>query len=595
MTKYFSQQILDEIKSRLSIKEVVSDYLPLSKDGSNWKALCPFHKEKTPSFKVHEGKGIYHCFGCGESGNIFTFLMKMEGLSFPEAVERLAKRAGVQLPAYQEKKLEKEEEKNARLFRINQMAQKFYSQKLFSSEGELAFQYLLKRGLKKEDMEKFGLGYAPEGWDHLLNYLKGRGVPESLALEAGLILPRDTGGYYDRFRNRVIFPIRDLLGRVRGFGARVLDDSLPKYINSPESPIYKKGESLYGIELAKEFIRKKDRAIIVEGYFDRIQLALAGFEEAVASLGTAFTEAQARMVARYTDRVFLVFDSDEAGRKASIRALEIFLRVGIFPFLVLMPEGNDPDDLVRKQGAEAFESLLETAPRLLDWYLETEIRRAGTDPAERGKALRGLVNILGNIPRALERELYLKKLAQISGVSESTLARLLSRERFSPDSTAEQSHPKEIDNLFSPEGMIIYVLVSHQSPQLAEMVLEQGVLEMLEPELSDFVSQFCQEILSQGKADAGNYFHLLAQTSWSRVLGRAIAEPLNLNPEQSAKAIKDAIFKLREREVVLKEQELNRLLEEARQKGDEEKIMQLLEEKSRLIEKKRHQMAQKLG
>jgi len=595
MAKYFSQQILDEIKSRLSIKEVVADYLSLSRDGSNWKALCPFHKEKTPSFKVHEGKGIYHCFGCGESGNIFTFLMKMEGLSFPEAVERLAKRAGVQLPVSEEKELKKEEEKNAQLFRVNQLAQKFYVQKLFSPEGESAFQYLLKRGLKKEDMEKFGLGYAPEGWDNLLNYLKGRGVPVALALEAGLVLPRDSGGYYDRFRNRVIFPIRDLLSRVRGFGARVLDDSLPKYINSPDSPIYKKGESLYGIELAKESIRKKDRAIIVEGYFDRIQLALAGFEEAVASLGTAFTEAQARIVARYTDRVFLVFDADEAGRKASIRALEIFLRVGIFPFLVLMPEGNDPDDLIRQQGAEAFENLLKSAPRLLDRYLETEIRRAGTDLAKRGKALRELVNMLGNIPRALERELYLKKLAQLSGVSESSLARLVPRERFSQDKENPQVSAKEIISLFSPEGTIIYILVSHPSPELAKMMLEERILEMLEPELGDFVERFSQEILTQGKADAGNYFHLLDSTSWRQILGRAIAEPLNLKPEEAHRAIKDAIFRLKEREVALKEQELNRLLEEATQKGDEGKIMQLLEEKSRLIDKKRQQMAQKFG
>ena len=595
MARYFSQEFLDEIKSRLSIREVVADYVQLKRDGSNWKALCPFHREKTPSFKVHEGKGIFHCFGCGESGNIFTFLMKIEGISFPEAVERLAKRAGLELPKQERKELQKEEEKNAKIYRINQLAHNYFVEKLFSKEGEKAREYLEQRGLKKQDLERFGIGYAPSGWDNLLSYLRGRGVPDQLALEAGLIVEREGGGYYDRFRNRVIFPIRDLLMRVRGFGARVLDDSLPKYINSPESPVYKKGELLYGIELAKDVIRKKDRAIVVEGYFDRIQLALAGFDEAVASLGTAFTSSQARMLARYTNNIYLVFDADEAGRKASIRALEVFLSSGLFPYLVLMPEGYDPDDLIRKQGSSAFEKLLEQAPKLLDWYLESELSKASLDLVRKGEIIRELIRMIGLIPRSLERELYLKKLAQLSGVSEPTLFRMLGRER-APAREKEEAEEKSEPaiNLLGSCELILFSLVNNPEKKLAQMLLDKKIDQLVgEPKLAEFFQKICADILADKKVDPAGYFHILTGTRWEQILGRALSEGMNLTQSQILQAVNDAIFHLEKKRFQELEQEINQKMQKASLEGDQKLLMELLEQKSRLIEMKRlHSKAQ---
>jgi len=600
MAIYLPQELIEEIKARVSIREVVSDYLSLTKDGANYKALCPFHKEKTPSFKVHEGKAIFHCFGCGESGNIFTFLMKMEGISFPEAIERLAKRAGVELPKPERGPKTKEQDENARLFRVNELAQEFYKEKLFSPEGKKALEYLRFRGMDNDQIERFGLGYAPSGWDNLIKHLEGRGVPQNLILAAGLIIPREGGGgYYDRFRDRVIFPIRDLLARVRGFGARYMDDALkdtqPKYINSPETPVYKKGEMLYGLDLAKEAVRKKDRAIIVEGYFDRISLALFGFDEAVASLGTAFTEAQAHIVGRYTRNVYLVFDSDEAGRKAGFRALPIFLSAGQMPFLVSMPEGFDPDDMVRKQGAEAFEKLLARAPRLLDYYLELQINSAGADLAKKGEKVRELVNMISYIPNALDRELYLKKLAEMSGVSAGQLQKVMLKERVSGSSEKEAGNQEKAGpatNWLAAEEVILSCLVSHPIPGLAQLMIDEKVSEKIsDPALAQYIAKLSEEIISKNKCDPSDYFQLLNGTKWERVVGKALSEQSPYQDDNLFKAVQDGLAILKKRALEQKDQELTQKLNLAKQQGNEDLIRELLAEKNRLIQLKRGQAA----
>jgi len=600
MAIYLSQGLIDEVKARVSIREVVSDYLHLTKSGANWKALCPFHKEKTPSFMVHEGKAIFHCFGCGESGNIFTFLMKMEGISFPEALERLAKRAGVELPKPEAAPRTKEQEENARLFRITELAQKFYQEKLFSPQGKKALQYFESRGLNKSQIERFGLGYAPEGWDNLLNYLEGRGVPIPFILATGLIIPRENApGHYDRFRDRALFPIRDLLGRVRGFGARVFDDSLPKYINSPESPIYKKGEMLYGLELAKDAIRKKDRAIIVEGYFDRISLALFGFDEAVASLGTAFTDSQAHIIGRYTRNIYLVFDPDEAGRKASFRALPTFLSAGEMPFLVLMPQGFDPDDLVRKQGVEAFEKLIPNAPRLLDYYLELELASAGSDLAKKSEKIRELLEVISIIPQALERELYLKKLSEMSGVSLSQLQKIMLRDRAAPRPEKQAHSPKapaDTLNWLAAEELILACIVNNPVPELAQILIEQKVIEKIsEPLLAEYLSKIIEEIISKNSCDPADFFHLLNGSKWERVAGRALSEDNPYQGDSLFQAIKDAVSVLDKKALEQKDQEITQKLSLAKQQGNEELIRELLTEKNRLIQLKREQTAGRPG
>lgn len=594
--------LLEEIKARVSIREVVSDYLRLTKAGANWKALCPFHKEKTPSFMVHEGKAIFHCFGCGESGNIFTFLMKMEGIAFPEAVERLAKRAGVEIPKPERAARTREEEEQAALFRVIELAQKFYQEKLFSSQGKKALAYFQSRGLDRKQIERFGLGYAPEGWENLLQHLEGRGVPRSLMLAAGLVIPRENGqGHYDRFRDRAIFPIRDLLGRTRGFGARILvkDDSQPKYINSPESPVYKKGEMLYGLDLAKESMRKKDRAIIVEGYFDRISLALASFDETVASLGTAFTDRQANIVGRYTRNIYLVFDPDEAGRKASFRALEVFLPAGLMPFLVLMPEGMDPDDMVRMQGAQAFEALLNKAPRLLDFFIETQISAAGSDLAKRAEAVEELVRTISLMVSALERELYLKKLAEITGISQGQLQKLMLRERFQETSQARDEKDKGLPanlNLLAAEEIILSCLVNNPLPGLVQMLLEEKVIDKIaDPQLKQFLGSVCAEISAKDKCQPADFLHLLNGTKWEKVAGRALVQDNPYQGEALFRAVRDAVSLLNKKELEEKDQDLNRRLNLAKQQGNQELVRELLAEKNRLIQQRKSLAASRVG
>jgi DNA primase len=599
MAIYLPQELIEEIKARVSIREVVSDYLSLTKDGANYKALCPFHKEKTPSFKVHEGKAIFHCFGCGESGNIFTFLMKMEGISFPEAVDRLAKRAGVELPKPERGPKTKEQDENARLFRVNELAQEFYQEKLYSPEGKKALEYLHSRGMDDDRARRFGLGYAPAGWDNLIKHLEGRGVPRNLILAAGLIIPREGGeGHYDRFRDRVIFPIRDLLARVRGFGARYMDEALkdtqPKYINSPETPVYKKGEMLYGLDLAKDAIRKKDRAIIVEGYFDRISLALFGFDEAVASLGTAFTDAQAHIVSRYTRNIYLVFDSDEAGRKAGFRALPIFLSAGQMPFLVSMPEGFDPDDMVRKQGGEAFEKLLAHAPRLLDHYLELQIGLAGSDLAKKGEKVRELVSMISYMPNALDRELYLKKLAELSGVSAGQLQKIMLKERVSGPEERETIESKTASpaNWLAAEEIILSCLVSHPEPGLAQIMIDEKVSEKIsDPPLAQYIARLSEEIISRGKCDPSDFFHLLNGTKWERVVGKALSETGPYQDDKLVQAVRESLAVLKKRAIEQKDQELTQKINLAKQQGNEELIRELLTEKNQLIRLKREQSA----
>ncbi len=598
MSRNFAQELIEEIKARVSIREVVADYLTLGKAGANWKALCPFHREKTPSFMVHEGKGIFHCFGCGESGNIFTFLMKMEGASFPEAVEKLAKRAGVELPRDDRGQKNQEPDEHYLLYRVNELAQKFYQAQLFSPEGVTALEYLRKRGLSRAELERLGLGYAPAGWENLIRHLEGRGLSSKLALEAGLIVPRESGdGHYDRFRDRVMFPIHDLMGRVRGFGGRVMDDSLPKYINSPETPIYKKGEMLYGLDLAKEAIRKKDRAIIVEGYFDRISLDLYGFKEAVASLGTAFTEAQARVIGRYSRNIYLIFDADEAGRKASFRALPIFLPAGLLPYLVLMPEGNDPDDLVRKAGAEALESLIASAPRLLDYFLETQIHAAGTDLAQKAAQVRELTQTVALIPMGLERELYLKKLSELSGISLSRLERTILRERIPERQPGRQEAPeKTAFNRLGSEELILVCLVNNPIPELARLMLEQKVPEKVsDSALAQYLLSLSGEIAQKGAGDPVNFFHLLNGSRWEGLAGRALSERSPYAGDQIFEVVKDAIAELDKRKVSEKDSELNQRLSAAKNEGNQELVLELLSEKNRLIQLKRKPTVNRAG
>ena len=398
----FSPQLLEEIRSRVDIVDLVGQFVNLKRAGENWKGLCPFHAEKTPSFMVHPKKGIFHCFGCGVGGDAFGFLMRQDRLQFPEAVRVLAERAGVALPT--ERRTEVDGQREA-LFKTMALACEFYQDALWNRpEGEGARRYLDSRGVAPDMARRFALGYAPEGWDHLLGFMKGRGVTEEQLVQVGLVLPRQTGsGFYDRFRGRLLFPIKDGQGRVVAFGGRAMGTEDPKYLNSPETPLYVKGQTLYALDLAKPQIRERNRALVVEGYVDCLMAHQHGFTECVAALGTAFTASQLGLLRRYCDEVITFFDADAAGKKATQRVEELLEpgtqglawavnRTGTFGDrsalrlkVALLPSGHDPDSFLRKEGAQAFAQRIAESRSLLAFAVETAITEENAT-STRGKA-----------------------------------------------------------------------------------------------------------------------------------------------------------------------------------------------------------------
>jgi DNA primase len=444
MTGRIAEEKIQEIRERSDIVEVVASYLPLKRSGANHQGLCPFHSEKSPSFNVNSVRQIFHCFGCGVGGNVFSFLMRMEGLSFPEAVRRLGERVGVEVEAEAPTpEDERRREESERLVRINEVACDFYHQTLLeAAEGAAGRRYLKERGYGGEIAREFRLGFAPERWEALAGHLAGKGFDPRWARDIlGLTRAGKEGrGDYDLFRRRLIFPIYDLRGQVVAFGGRVLDDSLPKYINSPESPLYHKGRILFGLFQARERMRQGGEGIVVEGYFDQLALHRAGFANAVATCGTALTEEHARLLKRYAQRVLLLFDQDSAGRKATFRAMDVLLAEGLPAAVVELDAGEDPDSFLRKRGVEAFRQRLAAARPVLEVFMEATLSAHGEGIEGRARAVAEIAAKLALLPSDIERSLYVKALAQRTGLAEELLGSK-ARPRVRPAAQAAVSPP----------------------------------------------------------------------------------------------------------------------------------------------------------
>jgi len=415
-----SEDKILQIRERVDIVEVVSRYLPLKRSGANNQGLCPFHGEKTPSFNVNSTRQIFHCFGCGVGGNVFNFLMRVEGLSFPDAVRRLGEQVGVEV---EEVQLTPEEEERRREFdrlrRINEVAAEFYQSVLLNeAEGEAARNYLKRRGFDRDLATQFMLGYAPDRWEALAGHLSGKGLDLDLARKLGLIRPgKQDRGDYDLFRGRLMFPIFDSYGKVVAFGGRVLDDSLPKYINSSESPIYHKSRVLYGLYQAKEGMRSSSEVVVVEGYFDLLALQRAGVGNVVATCGTALTGEHAHLLKRYAKRVLLLFDQDAAGRQATFKAMEGLLPEGLAVATVSLDAGEDPDSFLLNQGVEALHKRLREARPVLEVFLEETLAAAGNDVEQRARAVDEIIARIKLVGSDVEQRLYLGVLAKKAGLS----------------------------------------------------------------------------------------------------------------------------------------------------------------------------------
>jgi DNA primase len=484
-----------EIKNTADIVEVVSEVVHLKKAGKNFVGLCPFHTEKTPSFTVSPEKQIFYCFGCGAGGNIFSFLMKNDGLAFPEAARSLARRYGIDIPRRsltpEQKKRMGERES---LLNINRQAMDFFSRSLrHGSAGQAARAYLDKRGLSADIIDRFNIGYAPRGWDHLLNFFSKRGLPPARVERSGLILPKKDGrGYYDRFRDRIIFPIIDVNQAVIGFGGRVIDDSLPKYLNSPETSVYNKSRSLYGLNLSKDSCRKAQAVYIVEGYLDLLALHQHGIENAVATLGTALTADHVRMLSRYVPRMILVYDSDEAGIRSALRCIDTFWkehvdfsRGDVFreekadTHILVLPDGHDPDSYLREKGAGPFEKAASQAPGIVSFLIEQSIGMHGLSTEGKIRIVTDLKRPLAAINDNVARSLYIKQLAERIGLEENIILEKI-REDSSENAKTDMRRQKDsAGNKGSRlEQQIIAMML--QFPAILPEIKKHNVIEFVE-------------------------------------------------------------------------------------------------------------------
>lgn len=467
-------EAVETVRARSDIVELVGRYLKLRKVGSRYVGLCPFHTEKTPSFSVNPQKGFFHCFGCKASGDVFTFLMRMEGKTFPEALQELAARAGVELPALRMPSPRQREQKQA-VLEILQRSAEFYEKRLWSPGGEEARKYLEQRALPEEIARKFHLGYAPGGWQALTDNLEKLGASVKDASQAGLVLEGKRGPY-DMFRRRLMFPIKTLDDAVHGFGARKLDpqDQGGKYINSAQGLVFDKSEILYGLVQARQSIQHKNRTVLVEGYFDVLSLVSCGIDEAVATCGTALTRGHARLIRRFCDKVITMFDADSAGLKASFKSAEILLGQDISPYMVSLPGGEDPDTFVHKFGAKEMEQLLEKARPSIEVLADELLKDSDSDVEVRTRAVKRLMPLVQACSDQVRKGAYIRLLSEKFQLSESHIRSAAAGAKdTSRQPPKEQITTKELKiSATKLELQLLVLLLNH--PELAQKVTERG-------------------------------------------------------------------------------------------------------------------------
>lgn len=441
-------ETIEQIREQSDIVRVVGDYVKLKQSGDNHFGLCPFHGEKTPSFSVNSSRQFFYCFGCGAGGNVFNFLMRIEGLGFAESVHRLAARAGIEIQTEQlSPRRRQQRQQRERLQQIMAEGVDFYHNILLrEAEGAEARAYLRRRGYTGEMVRRFRLGYAPAGWDTLCSHLKRKQVDLEQAIALGLVRRSGDGREYDMFRRRLLFPVQDLGGHVVAFGGRVLDNSLPKYINSPETSLYHKGRILYGLYDAKNSMRRQRRVIVVEGYFDHLALVQAGVENVVATCGTALTAEHATLLKRYVDTLVLLFDQDKAGQAACFRALPLLLQAGLQVQNLSLEQGDDPDSFLARHGKEAFEARLEQTGSALEHFMQQSLASRRDSAEEQARAIAEILDVIAYIPGEIEVSLHLQELAHRTGVDTGVLQRQLDHLRAERSRSSQVTPVEQVQN-----------------------------------------------------------------------------------------------------------------------------------------------------
>ncbi len=556
---YYSDELVEEIRSGNDIVDVISGYVRLTKKGSTYFGLCPFHNEKTPSFSVSPNKQMYYCFGCGAGGNVITFLMEYENYTFPEALEVLANRIGIELPK-QEMTAEqrKASDKRARLLEVNKEAAKYFYTLLRSERGTRAHEYFRNRGLSEETIKKFGLGYSDKYSDDLYRYLRSKGYEDELLKDSGLISIDEKRGGHDKFWNRAMFPIMDVRGKVIGFGGRVMGDGEPKYLNSPETMIFDKSRNLYGLNLART--TKKNQILLCEGYMDVIALHQAGFDNAVAALGTAFTVGHANLLRRYTKEVYLTFDSDGAGIRAAKRAIPILKEAGITAKVINMQPYKDPDEFIKALGAEAYEERIKNAES--SFMFEIRIMEEDydlKDPEGKAAFYNEIAKQLLQFSEELEREVYIEAVAVKYGMGFENLRKLVNKLGTQPElarqvrqqqkGTMPKEKRKKEDGMKQSQKLLLTWLIE-------EPGLYQRIQEYIHPE--DFTEEIYRkaaEILfrqyeEEGKPNPAQIVSLFGEEEQREIaaLFNARIEEVETKNDRE-KALKETILRIKQNSI----------------------------------------------
>jgi len=578
---------VETVRQRADIVEVIGRYVKLKKTGSNYVGLCPFHAERTPSFTVSPAKGFFHCFGCKASGDVFSFLMKIEGRTFPEALEELANRYGVELPRRSPADRKRREHK-AVLYEINEQALRLYRENLNDTRiGRRARDYLAGRGVSEEMTERFGLGFARPEWQDLVARLESRGVSVKDATMLGLAASGKRGAY-DIFRDRLVFPITGLNGKVLGFGARAMGDSQdgPKYINSRQSPIYDKSDVLYGLHLARPSIQQESSVILVEGYFDVISLVGAGVSNVVATCGTALTERHARLIARFTRKVVTIFDSDAAGVSASYRSAQVLLGADIAPYMVLLPEGEDPDSLVRLRGGSALDDMIRNARPTIEVLAERYGAGAGDDVESRTDAIRKLVPLLAACSDELRLGNYASWVAEHFGVDENDLRRAVSNHKGSKHRDARVDEVRAAPgttasaaSAHSPEEETIIVLLlrfANLAAGIADSRIEENFTSR---PLSELLKRVLEE--GTGRSPGSLISEIEDPDLRSRIGGRVMSED-EFTAELAGDELDRCIRNLKKRHIKAELHRLTNRIGQAEKDGQREETEKLLKNKMRL-------------
>lgn len=587
MKGYIPDIKVEEIKNRANIVDLVSEYVTLKKAGRNFVGLCPFHKEKTPSFNVTPDRQMFYCFGCGEGGNAFAFLMKINQMTYPEAIRHLAKKTGVIIPERISQKERQEASYQEQLIRINEMAASHYIRNLASSSGKEALAYLRQRGVREEVVREFRLGFALNSWHHLRDFFEKEKASLANAEQAGLLIPGKDASPYDRFRGRLMFPVEDLNGRVIAFGGRLIGDGEPKYLNSPESGVYVKGRNLYALNRVKEAIRRQGYAILVEGYFDLISLWSAGITHVVATLGTALTKDQVDLIGRYTTHVVVLFDPDEAGRKALMRSLELFLAGNLSARVLVLPENLDPDDYVRAYGGDSLLDLINRAPSLVDYYIDHVLGDRGGFEKDRD-SFRKAVAFIKQIENVIDRNLFIKRVSEKLGIDQELLKNEISHTlpAITNAGAIRRGRAEEIDKL---ELNLIHLLLIH--PEKCNPLAQTNILDYFtNMELKKFGKILLDAAAGLQPLDAVETLSRLNPGPLREGLMKKLMESGPLEEEKMLdRLIFDTARQIRRRWYKERHRALKTNIVKAQETGDVALCNQLLVEKERLLKEERVQ------